>query len=159
MTDWTVEAEYVGQLTDDDLEALTADAPRIYYNTDTGTLQLTADLTAKDFGPALAAARRWAEQASVAQLVRDGKLQGPIRLTVENALGRSYRLPLLGAKETAARLGITTSRLRELAATPGFPAPKVELAGGKAWSGVDIDAYASTRPTGPGRPRKSAAPE
>jgi predicted DNA-binding transcriptional regulator AlpA len=50
---------------------------------------------------------------------------------------------MLGAAEVAALLGITPSRVKQLAHSADFPPPVVRLSMGTAWYREDVEAWAA----------------
>lgn len=152
---WWAQIEYAGELTDEQLVECSRTADQVYYDTDSGILRYTLALTATDHDTAYTEANDWTTSNGLSDHIADGRLQGPIRVAVENDLARSYSKTLLGAHEAAARLGVTTTRLRQLAATDGFPTPAIELVGGKLWHADEIDTWRRNRqPNKGGRPRR-----
>ena len=49
---------------------------------------------------------------------------------------------LVGLKEIADMLGVTSARSHQLAASDGFPAPLGEISAGRIWRREDIEAWA-----------------
>jgi hypothetical protein len=77
-------------------------------------------------------------------------------VTVESAQSRAARWAV-GAKEAAALLGISTTRLRQLEGSAGFPEPVADPAGGSLYRTDEIETYGRTRVRSKGgRPRKDA---
>lgn len=64
-------------------------------------------------------------------------------------------LDLVDVPAIAEMLGVGKRRARQLADTPGFPAPAAELAIGRVWRRRQVERWTSTR-RGPGRPRSSS---
>ena len=62
---------------------------------------------------------------------------------------------LMGLKEIADLLGVSRQRAGQLAATEGFPQPVARLAAGPIFESADVEAWAKTRNTKSGRPRKA----
>lgn len=55
---------------------------------------------------------------------------------------------LMGAREIAARLGVSRQRVQQLVTRPDWPAPYDEVAMGKVWRIDDVEAWiAKYRPT------------
>ena len=52
-------------------------------------------------------------------------------------------VPLVGAHEIRAMLGVSRQRVQQLATRPDFPRPFAELAQGKVWVLADIQAWIS----------------
>lgn len=61
---------------------------------------------------------------------------------------------LVGLTEIADMLGVSRQRAGQLAATEGFPEPVARLAAGPIYESADVEAWARTRNTKSGRPRK-----
>ncbi|MFJ8933994.1 hypothetical protein ACIRLA_46265 [Streptomyces sp. NPDC102364] len=68
---------------------------------------------------------------------------------IMKADGRPLRL--YGLTEVAGVLGIQKQPAQRALKRPGAPAPVAELAMGAVWDADDIDAWATTRRTRPGR--------
>ncbi|MDQ6949493.1 MAG: DNA-binding protein [Actinomycetota bacterium] len=51
-------------------------------------------------------------------------------------------MELVGLKEIAEMLGVTTSRAHQLAATTDFPTPEAEISAGRIWRREDVEAWA-----------------
>lgn len=51
-------------------------------------------------------------------------------------------LDLVGVAEVADMLGVTRTRVSQLASVPGFPAPVARLAAGPVWDRKDVEAWA-----------------
>ncbi len=67
---------------------------------------------------------------------------------------------LVGVGEIAELLGVTRQRVDQLIASyDDFPAPEVELKGGRVWSREAVDAWLAAHPVRPrtGRPRRAPA--
>nr|WP_062336164.1 hypothetical protein [Herbidospora sakaeratensis] len=63
---------------------------------------------------------------------------------------------VVGMAEVGEILGVSRARAAKIAETDGaFPAPVYDLAAGKLWARAAIVAYAPTRNTKGGRPRKA----
>lgn len=60
----------------------------------------------------------------------------------------------IGPQEIAAILNVTRQRVDQLSRQVGFPAPWAELATGRVWRDTEIEAWAATRNTRRGRPKK-----
>lgn len=154
---WYAEVQYTGALSAEQLEDVAADAVVTHYNEDTETLTVRCPVEAGGYAEAVDIARAWAGGTGARALVESWVLSGPHRLVVESDKARAAGLGLLGGAEVAARLGVSTARVRELSGQAGFPAPVAELAGGKVWRAVDVDEFARSWRRSPGRPRKDAA--
>jgi hypothetical protein len=155
MGDWQVEIEFTGRLTPAQLERAAEGAFMAHYNETTNVLRLRQGLNASTFSDAVFEARGWVESLpAFAEFVAAGVLAGPDRFNVETATARArmYGADLLGAAETAARLGVSTSRLRHLEQRPDFPRPALTLAGGRIYRAEDIDAFNRGWNRRPGRP-------
>jgi len=157
MTDWHVQVDLDGTLTQDQIEALADDAiATATIRGDERLVELTYRVQAGDLSAAtVAALAHLARLAGVQALIAAGVLSDPQRLQLATDAAASRRLPLLGAAEAAARLGVSTSRLRQLENGDDFPAPVLELAGGKLYDAAAIDAFGKSRRRGPGRPPKA----
>lgn len=49
---------------------------------------------------------------------------------------------LVGVTEIAVMLKVSTQRVSQLSATPGFPSPVAELAAGRVWRRTDVEQWA-----------------
>ena len=49
---------------------------------------------------------------------------------------------LMGVAEVAELLGVTTTRVHQLAATQGFPKPVAVLAAGRIWKRAEVEKWA-----------------
>lgn len=149
--DWFAEVELTGPLTQEQLEQAAEGALIGQYNEASQVLRLNTRLDAVDYTDAAHKALRWAAELPA---VRARTMSGPQRLLVESAAARAREWDLLGAKEIAERLGVSTARVRQLEQRPDFPTPVSELAGGRVYRAADIDEFAR-RPRTPGRPPKA----
>ncbi|GAA3803838.1 hypothetical protein GCM10022226_24530 [Sphaerisporangium flaviroseum] len=64
------------------------------------------------------------------------------------------RRDLVGAVEAGEILGVSRTRVHQLAERPDFPAPRYVVAAGKLWARSDIVAFDSRWNRRPGRPAK-----
>ena len=78
------------------------------------------------------------------------------RFPVSRVMLGSVKQPLMGFKEIADLLGVSRQRARQLAATPAFPEPVARLAAGPIYESAAVEAWAKTRNTKSGRPRKDS---
>ncbi|MCX5070884.1 hypothetical protein OOJ91_34110 [Micromonospora lupini] len=147
--DWYAEAEFTGPLTRDQLEEAAGSANIAHYNEHAQVLRLRSILDAKTYTDAVREALGW-----VTLLPAVHMLNGPDRLLVESTAARAREMDFLGAAEVAARLGVSTARVRQLEERPDFPKPVLPLAGGRIWRAEDIDAFNRTWTRRPGRPSK-----
>lgn len=152
---WSAEVEFLARISRDQLDEYAAGAQMAYYNSDDLVLRLTRALDADDYAAAMAEAQAWvAALAITGRAGRDG-VSGPVRFTVESEFVHRWAV---GTKEAAEKLGISTTRLRQLEhADPAFPKPAAEVAGGRVYRKDEVETYAHEREPGqPGRPRKAA---
>lgn len=63
----------------------------------------------------------------------------------------------VGPGEIAALVGVSRQRIDELSRRADFPAPWAELLTGRVWRDTDIKAWAATRNTTRGRPKKATS--
>jgi hypothetical protein len=156
MTEWHVQVDVAGQLTDEQAQAAADGARMAHFDNATNRGELRYVVAAAN----LAAATRKAltlftRMPGVQTLLADGTLTAE-GIQVQTAEAHARTLPLLGAKEAAARLGISAARLRHLRAShPDFPAPVAEVAGGQLYEAGAIDAFAARWARRPGRPPKA----
>ncbi|WP_018813122.1 hypothetical protein [Salinispora pacifica] len=152
---WYFELEFVGDLRDEHLDQAAEGASIAHYQETLGVLRLRAPLDAGEYEAAMNEAIQWPVRLTgAAALVRGGVLTGPDRLIIETSAARSRGWDLLGSAEIAERLGVSTARVRQLEQRPDFPAPAVELAGGRMYRADDIAAFGKGWHRAPGRPRK-----
>ncbi|MEW2383397.1 hypothetical protein AB0873_15080 [Micromonospora sp. NPDC047707] len=149
---WHAEAELVGQVTQEQLITVAQLASVTRYNEEARILTVQRTVDADDYAAALDAARAWVGE--VAAVTGEPRL-----VTVESEESRVRGLDLLGSAEVAARLGVSTARVRQLEQRPDFPEPVLTLAGGRIYRASDIDAFDREWSRIPGRPRKAAPPE
>jgi hypothetical protein len=158
MSGWYVEVEFVGTLQRDQLEQAAAGASIAHYQEAGKVLRLRGPLDAIEYEDAVEEAKGWAARLTgAAELVRAGVLFGPDRMVVETSAARARMWNLLGAAEIAERLGVTTSRVRQLEQRPDFPNPALVLAGGRIYRAEDIDAFDRAWDRTPGRPPRKPA--
>ena len=61
----------------------------------------------------------------------------------------------VGPGEIAELVGLSRQRVDQLSRQVGFPEPWAELLTGRVWRDTDIEAWAATRSTTRGRPKKA----
>ena len=153
--DWYAEAEFAAHATDEAVEAIAPAFVATYYSSTDRRLRLRQRLEAGDYGAALEEAQRWVD-AAAAPAVR-GVDPGAriVRVAVESAEAVTR---MVGTADFAKLLGVSPTRVRQLADLPGFPAG-LDTSAGQVWPQDVAETYAARRPprTKGGRPRKDAA--
>nr|MDT0660838.1 hypothetical protein [Micromonospora sp. DSM 115978] len=158
--DWHVEAEFVGELRQEQLEQAAGGASLAHYQAGNGVLRLRGLLLDTDgtYADAVRKAADWVGRlTAVTELVPAGVLAGPERVLVETAAARARDWDLVGSAEIAQRLGVSTARVRQLEVRPDWPAPVRELAGGRIYLAADIEQFAAGWQRRPGRPAAEPA--
>lgn len=64
---------------------------------------------------------------------------------VSQICNRLFLMDLVGSAEIADRLGLTQSRINQLAIKSGFPTPVAELKGGRVWEWSAVEEWAASR--------------
>lgn len=154
--DWYAEAEFAAHASDEDIGAVAPAFVATYYNSADQVLRLRQHLEAGDYETALGEAQRWVRDTA-APAVRglDGQAQ-VVRVAVESAEAVTR---LIGTADFAKLLGVSPTRVRQLAEMPDFPAGQ-DTSAGAVWPQDVAETYAARRPRGSkgGRPRR-ATPE
>lgn len=157
MSNWYVEVEFFGKLKPEQLADACAGAFLGHYQP--GVLRLRHRLDNLDYDAAVKEALTWmAGLHATTVLVPSGVLTGPERMLIETTAARAQDWDLLGANEVADRLGVSTTRVRQLEKRPDWPTPIGTVAGGKVYRKLDVEEFARGWKRQPGRPRKSAVP-
>ncbi|AGL19482.1 AlpA family transcriptional regulator [Actinoplanes sp. N902-109] len=154
MPTWHAQVEIPIDVDENQLGQYLGESDSMAYNTSEKIMRLGTWIDAADFDAAVTGARVWVSQ------LRAAREAVPQRLTVESQ-DAQISTWAVGAKEAAERLGLSKSRLFQLADSPGFPAPVpgVEAGTAKIFRVDELDEYGRNRNLQPGRPRKAAATE
>jgi hypothetical protein len=149
--EWTIDATYAGILDDSQVLALAEGTAITAANRDSRTLRVT--LTAS--GTFTDACRALAEHSVLSVLVEQGELAGPYRVLAETLESAEHLRELLGARDVAARLGVSPARVRQLRSRPDWPRAVMRLPSGEELhSPAAIDAFNAGWDRTAGRPRK-----
>lgn len=157
MGTWHVEAEFRGQLTEQQIEQLGEAVQSITYM-ETGEIELRWRAEAANATAATnSVIALLAGDPTLFYLIGDGIITGPHRVTVMDDVASAARSSVVGVAEGATLLKIGTERFRVLRKTdPHFPPPIPGLGSVDIWEKADLIEYAK-RPRKPGRPRKDAS--
>lgn len=163
---WYASIQMTGTLTDEQMEDLAdRDRPDIGHfdgNARTATLRLAVDADTIDQATSRALTR-WRRMAATQELIAAGVLLSPHRITVQTEDAEEQTGAILSTRGTAARLGISDARVRQLKERdPTFPRPfEIPGAKGDFYHTHEIDTYRAARPSGAsdaGRPRATDGP-
>jgi hypothetical protein len=140
---WHAHLEFPGALTIDQLEALAEETSQIHHDSHRNITKVHLHITATNLHDASTQALAALDQLPAFRALRDaGILQPPRTLTVQDPAAHAEGLTLLGTAEVAARLNLSTARVRQLRDQhPDFPAPALTLAGGNLYDPAAIDYF------------------
>jgi predicted DNA-binding transcriptional regulator AlpA len=162
---WYLRADMTGAPTQDQIDQVADDGLVFaHFNSERRTAQVQVAVEAADHTSAIRKGLAiFGRLANVQQLVADGLLSPPFRITVESEEGAQRALGVLATKEVAALLGMSDARVRQLKDTdPLFPRPvQVPGAAGDFYREIDVAGYRRARRAGSsdaGRPRVSDEP-
>jgi hypothetical protein len=146
---WTALLTYTATaLTTEDTAALSAALGNcdVTYDTDTGRLQITLELTAHTL--AEATERALTDASDATGLLKPTRLlvQTTADFLTETAHPAPMTLDLIGITEIAGELGVSRQRAGQLADSPDFPAPVVHPASGRLYTRDSVKAFAARNP-------------
>ena len=150
--DWYAEAEFAAHATDEAIEAVAPAFVATYYNSTNKVLRLRQQMAVEDYEAAARRAEQWILTDALPAAQRLDPQARIVRVTIESAEAVTR---LVGTADFAKLLGVSPTRVRQLADLPGFPQAQ-ETSAGAVWPRDVAETYAARRAprSKGGRPRK-----
>lgn len=148
---WYARIDIPGELTDEQMEQLAEGTAVLRYDSHDHIATIHLHIHADNLADATRGALTALDHLPGLQALRaDGQPWQPRALTIQDEQAHAEGLRVLGAAEAAARLGVTTARLRQLNDDPAFPDPIAQPSSGKIYDPADIDHASRTINRKPG---------